>query len=235
VRSALIAALGSLALAAPAAAADQTVQAVDGTAADNYNNRWEPADVTIRVGEQVTWTYTGTAAPHNVLATGANWDFRSADPAIAPPPASFRFDTPGVYTYVCEIHQTTMVGTVRVTDETGAPPPPPPPPPDSERPWPNDQKSPSVFEVVDSDPPVLSGVRVRGTRVRFRLSEAGRVTIKVKRAGRTVKTRRAAARRGLNSVAVRGLRAGRYRVEVRAWDLARNHSRVKRARLTVQR
>jgi hypothetical protein len=128
-----------------------------------------------------------------------------------------------------------MIGTVTVTDASGNPPPPPPPPPPAQQPWPNDQKPPAVLEITDDDPPVLSRVRVRGTRVRFRLSEAGRVAIKVKRGGRTVKTRRASARRGTNSVTLRGLRAGRYRVEVRAWDLARNHSRLKRARLTVRR
>jgi plastocyanin len=232
-RIALAAAIA--ALAAPASAAGQTIQAVDGTDADNYNNRWAPRDVTIKAGETVTWSFTGTTVFHNVASSGSNWSFRNGDPVIAPPPASFTFPSPGVYAFVCEIHATTMTGTVTVTDAAGTPPPPPPPPPLSEQPWANDRQAPSVLEVTDDDPPVLSRVRVLGTRVRFRLSEAGRVAIKVKRGRRTVRTRRATARRGTNSVTVRGLRAGRYRVEVRAWDRARNHSRVKRARLTVRR
>jgi hypothetical protein len=70
--------------------------------------------------------------------------------------------------------------------------------------------------------------------VRFRLSEPARVTIKVKRGRRTVKTKRVNARKGTRSATVRGLRAGRYRIEVRARDLAGNPSRVRRARLSVR-
>jgi plastocyanin len=240
-----VAALAALAaLAAPATAAGQTVQAVDGTAADGFNNRWAPAAVTVKSGETVTWSFAGTTGFHNVasdpdLTRGEPWSFRNGDPVVAPPPASHRFDRPGKYAFLCEIHGTTMLGTVTVTDAAGNPPPPPPPPPLSAQPWPNEQKPPSTFEALDRDRPRLTRVRAaattRGARVRFRLSEAGRVAIKVMRGRRTVKTRRTTARRGANSVTVRGLRAGRYRVEVRAWDLARNHSRLKRARLTVRR
>ena len=61
----------------------------------------------------------------------------------------------------------------------------------------------------------------RGARVRFRLSEAGRATLALKRGGKTVKTRTVDARKGANTVTIRGLRAGGYRVEVRASDLSR--------------
>jgi hypothetical protein len=131
-----------------------------------------------------------------------------------------------------------MTGTVTVTDAGGTLPPPPPPPPLSEQPWPNDQPAPTAFEVADEVAPELTRVRVarvaHGARVRFRLSEPGRVTITVTRGGRTVKTRRASAGDGANAFTVRGLRAGRYRVEVRARDLAGNRSQSRRARVTVR-
>jgi plastocyanin len=235
---AVAALVAGLALVPTAPAAAQTVQAVDGTAADNYNNRWAPSEITITAGQTVSWSFAGTAGLHNVASTGSNWSFRNGDPAIAPPAGAYRFDTPGVYAFVCEIHVTTMAGHVTVTDASGAPPPPPPPPPPSEQPWPNDQAAPTVFEVGDHRRPRLTRVRAHrianGARVRFRLSEAARVTIDVKRGRRTVKTRRATARRGSQAVMVRGLRAGRYRVEVRARDLSGNRSRLRRARVTVQ-
>jgi plastocyanin len=226
----------ALVLAAPAAA--QTVQAVDGTAADNYNNRWTPRDVTIKAGETVTWTFAGTSGPHNVAANSPNWTYRNAPAAVGLPPATFTFANPGIYAYVCELHRQTMEGTVTVTDAAGNQPPPPPPPPPSEQPWPNELPAPTVLEVSDRERPRLTRVRARriehGARVRFRLSEAGRVTIAVKRGRRTVKTKRARARRGSQAVTVRGLRAGRYRFEVRARDLSGNRSASRRARVTVR-
>jgi plastocyanin len=240
---ALAGALAALAAAPAAHAQGPTVQAVDGTEADGYNNRWAPAAVTIKAGETVTWGFAGTTVFHNIASSGTNWSFRNGNPAVAPPAASFTFATPGVYSYVCEIHATTMVGTVTVTDVAGTPPPPPPPPPPSEQPWPNDQwpndrQPPFEFEVTDEQAPALTRVRARriarGARVRFRLSEPGRVTIGFKRGRRTVKTKRVRAREGMRTVRVRGLRPGRYRVEVRARDLAGNRSRLQRARMTVR-
>jgi hypothetical protein len=49
-----------------------------------------------------------------------------------------------------------------------------------------------------------------------------------------VQTRAVSARGGVNAVVLRGLRAGRYRVELRARDLAGNRARPKRARVTVR-
>ena len=72
-------------------------------------------------------------------------------------------------------------------------------------------------------------------RVRFHLSEPGRVTVRVRRGdhvvrARTVRLRRAATR----TLRLRGLLAGSYRVEVSARDSAWNRSKVKRARVSVR-
>jgi plastocyanin len=234
-----LAAVATLASAPGALAADQTVQAVDGTAADNYNNRWAPVEVTVRAGETVTWSFAGTAGLHNVASNSVNWSYRNGDPAVAPPPGAFRFDTPGVYSFWCEIHTTTMVGTVNVTDASGAPPPPPPPPPPSEQPWPNEQPAPTVFDVADRERPRISRVRavaVRGgARVRFRLSERARVTVRFRLAGLTVKTTRRQFGAGTHRLTVRDRRLrGGYRLDLRARDFAGNRSRVAHARLTVR-
>jgi plastocyanin len=227
----IAAAAAFAALAFPSAAlADATIQAVDGTAPDGSDNRWAPNVVDIEVGQTVTWSFAGTTLVHNVR--GVNFDLRSG-PAGGGPPATYTFTTVGTYEFFCELHAQPMRGTVRVGN-----PPPPPPPPLSEQPFPNDAAAPATLELLDETAPTLSAVRVRraprGARVRFRLSEAGRVTIKLKRGNRVVKTSRARARAGGNTVTVRGVRPGRYRVEIAARDLAGNQARSRRARITVR-
>ena len=101
----------------------------------------------------------------------------------------------------------------------------------------NDQLT--VFEVRDTVVPKLDRVKVsrvkRGVKVRFRLSEGGKVTVKATR-GRSVTTRRFEVAKGTRSVTLRGLRAGSYRVQVSAKDLAGNAAKARpRASVTVRR
>src|SRR4051812_22514809 len=111
------------ALALPGTAfADVSFQAVD------IVNQWTPDNQTIKVGETVTWSFAGTTSVHNVKSDAGAWSLESGyGPTV--PEATYTFTAPGVYTFYCLLHQSTMKGTVTVTDATGAPPPPPPPPP----------------------------------------------------------------------------------------------------------
>jgi plastocyanin len=231
------------ALAAAPAAQAQVFQAVDGTPADNFNNRWSPQELTIRPGQTVTWSFTGTTGIHNVASTSANWDFDNGTPKSGSPPASHPFPAPGVYTFVCEAHAdpvtgTGMAGRVIVTDANGNPPPPPPPPPLSEQPFPNDAGAPTGLEIADALPPRLTHVvtRSRGhiAVVRFRIDEPAVVALRVKQARLTVKRRRAMLLKGRRTLTVRGLAAGRYRLDIIAHDLAGNRSRAKHSRVTVR-
>ena len=71
--------------------------------------------------------------------------------------------------------------------------------------------------------------------MRFRLSESGR-DARVQARRKTVKTRAVDARKGANTVTIRGLRAGGYRIEVRASDLSGNAAKATpRASVTVRR
>ena len=228
-------------LALPAAAsADVTIQAVDAPPNDPQNNLWAPRDVTIKVGESVSWSFAGTTLTHNVQAdpSGTPWEFKTPY-LTAGPTATRKFDAPGTYKFLCDLHKPFMIGTVTVTGADGAPPPPPPPPPLSEQPFGNDTPPLSVFEVRDTVVPKLDRVKVsrvaRGMRVRFRLSEAGKVTVKATR-GRSVIKRTVEVAKGTRSVTVRGLKAGRYRVQVSAKDLAGNAAKsARRASVTVRR
>jgi plastocyanin len=219
------------------ASADITLQATDGVLVDGSDNRWTPNTATVKVGEAVTWSFAGTNLPHNVKS-GAGWDFGNA-PALAGPAASYTFTTPGTYEFFCQLHAGPMRGTITVTDATGTAPPPPPPPPLSEQPFLNDFPAPSILEVRDTVAPKLDRVAVtrvrKGARVRLRLSEAGKVTVKLARGGKTVKTRTVEVRKGESAVTITGLRAGSYRVQVSAKDLAGNTAgAAKRAALTVR-
>ena len=104
-----------------------------------------------------------------------------------------------------------MIGTVTSPTRPATPRPPPPPPPLSEQPFGNDTPPLSVFEVRDTVVPKLDRVKVsrvaRGVRVKFRLSEAGKVTVKATR-GRSVTTRTVEVAKGTRSITVKGLKAG---------------------------
>ena len=227
----VLAVLATLAAAPAASAQGPVIQAVDDLS--GANNRWDPPAVAVPVGGTVTWRYDGTQLTHNVKSTSANWNVDTQGSTTDAQPVSYTFAAEGTYTFLCKYHGTSMSGTVTVGN-----PPPPPPPPLSEQPWPNDQQAPPLLDVADTKRPRLTAVRAaavrNGGRVRFRLSERARVTVRFKLAGLTVKSARRTFPAGTRSLTVRDRRLhGRYRVEIRATDLGGNHSRLTRVRLTV--
>ena len=84
---------------------------------------WSPNDITIEVGDSVTWINNGTGS-HNLNGTtatfpanpesfgdlnvGTNWVFGK------------RFNIPGVYLYRCDPHSVVMTGKVTVVDPAAA-------------------------------------------------------------------------------------------------------------------
>jgi plastocyanin len=216
----LLGAAAFFALAAPASADTVTVQALD-------TPGWDRTVVDVQPDDTVVWSFAGTTQAHNVESASAG--FRS-DVAVAGPPFQFTFTAEGSYDFVCSVHPDTMKGTVRVAS---VPPPPPPPSPPSEQPFANDALAPVVLENVtlDRKRPRVTKVSVhrRGqrARVRFRVSEQSKVRVRFKRGRRTVRKLTVRAS-GTRTVSVR-MRAGRYRVELRATDLAGNRSKTRRA------
>lgn len=81
------------------------------------SNRFEPADLAVRVGDTVHWT-TEDVQAHNVVSESEAASFRSEDvsivPAVYAQEFSYTFNTPGTVDYVCEYHSG-MVGTITVT------------------------------------------------------------------------------------------------------------------------
>jgi plastocyanin len=226
----------SLVAAAPAAAAEHTVRGLDSLT-------WDRPDITVALGDTVHWRFEGTGLPHDITSSGSNWNppYKSAGGPPPSAPGVYTFNTPGIYSYLCSIHPETMVGRVTVNDASGAPPPPPPPPPPSEQEYSNTSEAPTVFERGGRDRkrPRLRGLRVGrmagGTLVRFRVSERSRVTVRLKRGGRTrLRKRVSAAGRETVWLRSRHLRSGRYRIVVRAADLAGNRSRARSLRVRLR-
>jgi plastocyanin len=98
IRAALLAVAAALALAAPARAADATVDVGD--------FKFTPASVTINQGEQVTWNWVGPDLIHNVHAADGSFDSHPGGGAGSPPGGKYShtFKVPGTFTYFCQVH-----------------------------------------------------------------------------------------------------------------------------------
>lgn len=86
------------------------------------NDRFEPASITVTVGDTVNWYWPEGSMGHNVVPDDGNAPGTSGAPTGYPKFLSFRFVTPGVYHYHCATHGAAggvgMAGTVTVLPET---------------------------------------------------------------------------------------------------------------------
>lgn len=98
----------------PASAADQTVTA-------QPSSQWSPDDVTLDMGDAVTWNNAGGV--HNVEFNDGSYT-QPAQPDSSNWTAQRTFDTPGIFRYHCGFHGSSMSGVVRVRDATGEVPEP---------------------------------------------------------------------------------------------------------------
>jgi len=76
---------------------------------------FEPADITVKTGDTVTWT-NNEAVGHDVTKEGGSGpDFSSGEPGAMQEGDTFEqtFDMPGMIEYVCTVHSN-MTGTVTV-------------------------------------------------------------------------------------------------------------------------
>lgn len=97
--------------ATPVATATPAPQGVTNVSIVNF--AFQPADVTVRVGDTVRWTNQGSAS-HTTTSNATQW----ASPALLTGQTyDVTFSSPGDYTYHCAIHAS-MTGTIHVTSTT---------------------------------------------------------------------------------------------------------------------
>ncbi|SMC62064.1 cupredoxin domain-containing protein [Kibdelosporangium aridum] len=120
------------ALAAPAqaapvqAAAPATAQPAAAKTVEIMGYKYMPADLTIAVGDTVTWT-NHDSAPHNVVVTDGPEKFTS--PLLQQGQTyTYTFSKAGTYSYFCSVHPDM---TAKVTVTGGSTPPPTTQPPTS--------------------------------------------------------------------------------------------------------
>jgi plastocyanin len=89
-----------------ASAGQPTVEIID--------NAFRPASLRAKVGDTVTWTWSGRNT-HSVVGTFDGVDYNSGDHTSAERfRATYQFTTPGTYEYVCGFHGGSMKGAVIV-------------------------------------------------------------------------------------------------------------------------
>lgn len=211
-----------LALSAPALAADQTVNATN-------SNVFVPSSVTINPGEKVTWRNQGGL--HNVAFDDGSYT-QPSEPSFSAWSVDRTFSAPGTFRYHCEFHGSGMAGTVVVQ---GAQEPPPP--------------------GADTTPPDIDSLRIaparfcnrktkacrkRGARIRFTIDENAKISGRVVRRsdGKKVGSLSLTAAAGKRSFSFsgKGLKLGRYRLELFPRDAAGNRAKKPtRANFTIAR
>jgi plastocyanin len=87
------------AIAAPDPDAANTVRVLT-----EGGSRFEPASITVTVGDTVNWTWPVASAAHNIVPDDGNVPPTSGAPIGYPKFLSFRFTLPGVYHYHCTVH-----------------------------------------------------------------------------------------------------------------------------------
>lgn len=184
--------------------------------------RWSAPDVTVDLGESVTFVWAGPDTRHSVspldlAARAAGLPDSDPGPVVGPHRVgdrfAIRFTQPGTYVLGCKLHNVVR-GTVTVTDVPAADPDAP-------------SADPEPVLHPDRRPPRLSGLRVTRTRLRFALDEAAQVTadlVRLRGRGEVLlRTRTLRAHVGDNDVALLRPRArGRYRLVLRAVDASGN-------------
>jgi len=71
---------------------------------DGSGNRFQPASITVFVGDTVNWFWMDDSTDHNIIPDDGNLPPPSGAPSHYPSFLSFEFMSPGTYHYHCAIH-----------------------------------------------------------------------------------------------------------------------------------
>lgn len=194
------------------------------------NFQWSAPQVSVNLGDTVTWIWTGPDTQHSITGLSANAAQYDSDRGRTPSHApgdrfQIKFTTPGTYDFHCVLHGIVR-GTVTVNPIPGDGAPSPDPDP---------------VILGDAVAPVVDAVSVNPkTRVlKYTLDDAAKVTVDILKQKGTrwvlVQTRNYEGHVGFNQGLLRTtLSPGRYRAYFRAADADNNQSKDAIAPFTVR-
>ncbi len=234
-----VAVLASAAVIAPIADAEAANRRVS---ISDY--QWSDPGVQLDLGEHVTWYWVGPDTMHSITGIAPEATGLDSDPQTNQPQHkigdTFRldFDQPGTYNFKCKLHSTVR-GTVSVSATPGDPESEPDPVPQSKV----DLKAPKLRELrLDR-----TGIRRKGTPMRFSINEAARIEAdiyEIKRGGKRRFSGYAKWRGthvGYNKVRFGTrrkhfkARPGRYIAKVQAIDSAANAGKLQTIKFKILR
>jgi plastocyanin len=207
------------ALAAPAQAADVTIK----------NFAFMPSSITIGQGDTVNWTWAGPDTNHSVTAKAGQADSFDSDPGKTPssldhPPGdtfSHTFNTPGTFNYMCKVHSF-MSGKVIVNGPAGP-----------------DTTAPKFSKVSATGGRKCKkgqkNCKGRATVLRFKLSEAATVGVKVPKHKAANVTRSGKAGSNTIKFSTSKLPPGKWTLNLSATDASGNKSPVKPVTVKVKK
>ncbi len=235
-RAAIGAVLGAALLfgAATARAANHRV------AIGNY--QWSMPQISLDLGEHVTWYWVGPDTMHSVTGTSPNAAGLDSDPDFSTPSHplgdtfQLSFNRSGTYTFQCKLHSSVR-GSIVVSSKPGDP---------------NTEVDPIPQSNIDLTPPHMSEVNLQshrfgrhGTTLHFGVDETSTVDVEyyAMRHGKRdhfAGWKRWGAHVGYNDVTFAGrskhfrARPGRYMAVIRATDTSHNTARKKIRRFRIR-
>jgi len=253
IRRVLIGALAAVALAPSVAQAAVTrpIQAFD---TPTFRTIWTPRNVPAQVGDTIEWRFTQPGNPnastHDVWLVAPGGQPQQLGASYLGPKATTTVSNAGTYQFYCSIHGGLtpggMNGQVVVgTTDPGAPVDPGQPwtDPDWEDPddptgppaLPNTTTAPTIFEEGDTTAPTVDLISVKETdtaaKVKVSVSEAGVLTLRLKKGRKIVATERVEVNAGTVAATIKPPKAlrdklRRYKLQVWATDMAEIDSEI---------
>jgi plastocyanin len=256
IRRAMFAGLLAGALLLPAAGANAAVtRAVQAFDTPTFGHVWTPRNVPAQVGDTVEWRFTQPGNPlgdgtHDLWLVAPGGQPQQLGASYLGPKATTTVTQAGTYQFYCSIHGGLTPGgmngqLVVGTANPGAPVDPGTPwsdpdwqdPDDPSLPpsLPNTTTAPTVFEEGDTTAPTVDLISVKETdnaaKVKVDISEAGTLTLRLKRGKKVVATETVEANAGKVTASIKppkGLRdkLRRYKLQVWSTDMAEIDSEI---------
>jgi plastocyanin len=230
------------------AAVTRPVQAFD---TPTFKTIWTPRNVPAQLGDTIEWRLTQprnpNAATHDIWLVAPGGQPQQLGASYIGPKATAEVTQAGTYQFCCSLHDGLTPGAMNGQVVAGTTDPGPPVDPGT--PWtdpdwedpddptglPNTTTAPTVFEEGDTTAPTVDLLNVKETdtaaKVKVDVSEAGVLTLRLKRGRRVVATERGEVNAGVVSASIKPPRAlrdrsRRYKLQVWATDMAEIDSEI---------